>query len=49
MAGAGGGKLALGGMALAVSLAILTGADHRIEAALVDASPAWLTDLTTRY
>ncbi len=46
---AGGGKLALGGMALLVSLAILTGADHRIEAALVDASPAWLTDLTTRF
>ena len=47
--GANGGKLALGGMALAVSLAILTGVDHRIEAALVDASPAWLTDLTTRF
>jgi len=28
---------------------ILTGADHALEGALVAASPAWLTDLTTRF
>ncbi len=49
MQGAKGGKLMLGGAALAVSLLILTGTDHALEAALVQASPAWLTDLTTRY
>jgi cytochrome c biogenesis protein CcdA len=50
MAGAGkGGKLVLGGGALAVGLLILTGADHALEAALVAASPEWLTDLTTRF
>ena len=47
--GAHGGKLALGGMALAISVAIITGLDHTIEAGLVAASPAWLTDLTTRF
>ena len=47
--GARGGKLALGGAAVSVSLAILTCYDHAIEAALVTASPAWLTDLTTRF
>ena len=43
------GKLLLGGGAVAVSLLILTGLDHRVEAALVTASPDWLTDLTTRF
>jgi hypothetical protein len=28
---------------------ILTGLDKRIEAMLVEASPAWLTELTTRF
>jgi hypothetical protein len=28
---------------------ILTGADRSLEAALVSASPAWLTNLTTRF
>jgi hypothetical protein len=28
---------------------ILAGFDHQIETALVQASPAWLTELTTRY
>ena len=49
LAGAQAGKLALGGVAVAVSVLILTGADHVVEAALVQASPAWLTDLTTRF
>ena len=43
------GKTVLGVLLLAVGLLILTGLDKRIEAALVEASPAWLTHLTTRY
>ncbi len=43
------GKLILGGGALVVAALILTGADHALESALVAASPAWLTDLTTRF
>jgi cytochrome c-type biogenesis protein len=43
------GKLILGGGALAVATLILTGADHALEGALVAASPAWLTDLTTQF
>ena len=43
------GRLALGGTALAVAALILTGADRAIETVLVAASPAWLTDLTTRF
>ena len=43
------GKLALGLAALAVALLILTGWDHVLEAAIVTASPDWLTDLTTRF
>ena len=43
------GKLLLGGGAVAVSLLILTGLDHQLETVLVDASPAWLTDITTRF
>ncbi len=43
------GKLVLGGGAVAVSALILTGMDHALEGALVAASPAWLTDLTTRF
>jgi cytochrome c biogenesis protein CcdA len=43
------GKLLLGGGAVAVSLLILTGLDRSVEAALVTASPDWLTDLTTRF
>ena len=43
------GKMLLGGGAVAVSLLILTGLDHSLEAVLVQASPDWLTDLTTRF
>lgn len=43
------GKLLLGGGALAVSALILTGLDKRLETVLVNASPAWLTDLTTHF
>lgn len=44
-----GGKMLLGVLLLAVGLLVATGADKRIEAFLVDVSPQWLTDLTTRY
>ncbi|MCX7347875.1 MAG: hypothetical protein NTU78_19520 [Alphaproteobacteria bacterium] len=38
------------GVILAVTgLMILTGFDKRVEARLVELSPAWLTELTTRY
>jgi cytochrome c-type biogenesis protein len=43
------GKVAVGVSALAVGALILTGADRRVEASLVSASPAWLTNLTTRF
>jgi cytochrome c biogenesis protein CcdA len=43
------GKLLLGGTAVVVSGLVLTGLDHAVETALVAASPAWLTDLTTRF
>jgi cytochrome c-type biogenesis protein len=44
-----GGKIVLGLLLVAVGVLILTGLDKQIEAILVEASPAWLTDLTTRY
>ncbi|MDE2115300.1 MAG: cytochrome c biogenesis protein CcdA, partial [Hyphomicrobiales bacterium] len=43
------GRTALGATALAASLLIVTGADRALESALVAASPAWLTTLTTRF
>ncbi len=43
------GRLVLGAVALIFAALVLTGADHRIEAVLVAASPSWLTDLTTRF
>jgi cytochrome c-type biogenesis protein len=43
------GKLLLGVVMLAIGVAILTGWDKRFEAWAVNASPAWLTELTTRY
>lgn len=43
------GKTILGAALLVVAVTILLGADKRVEAWLVDNSPAWLTDLTTRY
>ena len=44
-----GGKMLLGAVLLAIGLLIVSGLDKRLEAALVEASPAWLTELTTRY
>jgi cytochrome c-type biogenesis protein len=43
------GKVAMGLSAIAVGAMILTGVDRRVETALVGASPAWLTDLTTQF
>ncbi|MBX9824768.1 MAG: cytochrome c biogenesis CcdA family protein [Xanthobacteraceae bacterium] len=43
------GKAAMGVLLLAVGVLILTGLDKRVEAALVEASPDWLTALTTRF
>lgn len=44
-----GGKMLLGVLLLAIGLLVATGADKRVEAVLLDVSPQWLTDLTTRY
>lgn len=44
-----GVKSALGGILILVGLLILTGWDKQLEAALVSASPAWLTRLTTSF
>jgi cytochrome c-type biogenesis protein len=44
-----GAKMALGALLIAVGVAILTHADKSLEAALVSASPEWLTRLTTQF
>lgn len=44
-----GGKMLLGALLVTIGLLVAAGADKRIETLLVDASPQWLTDLTTRY
>jgi cytochrome c biogenesis protein CcdA len=44
-----GGKMLLGALLVAIGLLVATGIDKRLEAMLVDASPAWLTTLTTRF
>jgi cytochrome c biogenesis protein CcdA len=43
------GKMILGGGLLAAGALIVTGFDKRLETLLVDASPAWLTELTTHF
>jgi cytochrome c-type biogenesis protein len=43
------GKAALGVLLVLVGVMILSGLDKRLETILVDASPAWLTNLTTRF
>jgi sulfite exporter TauE/SafE len=47
MAAGSGGKQAMGVLLLFVGLLILSGLDKRAEAWLVEASPEWLTRLTT--
>jgi cytochrome c-type biogenesis protein len=39
----------LGILLILIGLGIITGLDKRVEAGLVDSSPQWLTDLTTRF
>lgn len=43
------GKTAMGVVMIALAAMILSGADKPIESWLVDHSPAWLTQLTTRF
>jgi cytochrome c-type biogenesis protein len=43
------GKGLLGAAFIVIGIAIVSGADKRVEAALVEASPQWLTDLTTSF
>src|SRR5215813_4045684 len=49
MAASHGVKVALGVLFIVIGLLVLLGFDKKIEALLVDASPQWLTDLTTRF
>jgi cytochrome c biogenesis protein CcdA len=49
LAAGSGGKTAMGAILVATGIMILTGLDKRLEAVLVEASPAWLTELTTRF
>jgi hypothetical protein len=44
-----GGKLIMGGVLVVIGLLIVTGFDKQLEALLVQASPEWLTEITTRY
>jgi cytochrome c biogenesis protein CcdA len=43
------GKGLLGAAFILIGVAIVSGADKRFEAVLVEASPQWLTDLTTSF
>jgi len=48
--GAGkGGKMILGAVLVTVGILVISGLDKQAEAAIVAASPQWLTDLTTRF
>jgi hypothetical protein len=49
MEGGKAGKAVLGLVLVAVGLLVATNLDKRLEAILVDASPDWLTQLTTRF
>lgn len=49
MAAGSAGKILLGLVLLTVGVLILTGLDKTIETVLVQASPEWLTSLTTRF
>jgi cytochrome c-type biogenesis protein len=49
LSGAKSAKIALGVLLIVLGLMIVSGLDRRLETALVDWSPQWLTDLTTRF
>jgi len=42
-------KVAFAIVLLAIGVLVLTGFDKRVETLLVDQSPQWLTELTTRF
>ena len=42
-------KSALGLLFVIIGVLIISGADKKLEAVLVDASPQWLTNLTTSF
>ena len=42
-------KAALGVLLVVLGIAIVSGLDRKVETALVERSPAWLTELTTRF
>ena len=44
-----GGKAMLGALLVGIGLLILAGLDKQLEAILVEASPEWLTQLTTKF
>lgn len=48
MATGQGAKVALGVILIALGMLVVSGLDKRVEAFAVEASPAWLTSLTTR-
>ena len=43
------GKSLLGAAFILIGVAIVSGADKKVEAMLVEASPPWLTQLTTSF
>ena len=43
------GKAVMGGLIVLIGLGVLTGLDRNVEALLVEASPPWLTQLTTTF
>jgi cytochrome c-type biogenesis protein len=49
MAAGKGAKAALGALLILIGVSIVARIDKRFEAALVDASPQWLTHLTTQF
>jgi cytochrome c-type biogenesis protein len=49
MKGGARAKAAFAIVLLAIGVLVLTGLDKRLETLLVDQSPQWLTDLTTRF
>jgi len=49
LAAGSGGKAVMGAILVTTGVLIFTGLDKRLEAFLVEASPAWLTELTTRF
>jgi cytochrome c-type biogenesis protein len=42
-------KIVLGLLLLVVGMLVISGADKALEAFLVEVSPEWLTNLTTRF